>query len=127
MKQFFLFLLLFAAPFAASSQTQTEKQLTPREFAKVQTMELVNYYKLDAAMQEKIMAINMNCAVKTEALKADVQMAQASPNAISEGIAYNEDLRNSSIEKLLTEKQLDTYKVFRENSVYSKSKSPEKK
>ena len=106
------FVLLFNV--VAFAQTTDNN---PKEIASLQTDELVNYYHLSDDLKTKIFEINFLCANKIAALKADTQMSQ---EAVKEGIMYNDDLRDKSIRKLLSDKQLDSYIDFRYHSMYNK-------
>lgn len=103
--------------FGLTSFAQSTNETSPKEFAELQTKELVDYYKLSDELKARIFEINFLCASKVGALKADKQMSQ---DVINEGIKYNYDLRDKSIQSLLNESQLNSYSEFQLKSVYNK-------
>jgi len=113
MKKIILSTFIVLVNLLAYSQTTVSN---PKEFASLQTNELVNHYNLSDELKTKIFEINFLCANKIEALLADTQMAK---EAINEGVLYNKELRDKSIRNLLNEKQLDSYYDFCMKSTYN--------
>jgi len=113
MKKIIISTLLVLFNLVAYAQTSTT---SPKEFASLQTNELVNHYNLSDDLKAKIFEINFLCANKIEALLADKQMAK---DAIDEGVLYNKELRDKSVRNLLNEKQLDSYYEFCKKSTYN--------
>ena len=100
MKKIILSTLVVLINLVAYSQTTAS---SPKEFASLQTNELVNNYNLSDDLKTKIFEINFLCANKIEALLTDTQMSK---EAVNEGVLYNKELRDKSIRNLLNEKQL---------------------
>lgn len=113
MKKIILSTLLVLINIVAYSQTTAS---SPKDYAALQTNELVTHYNLSDDLKTKIFEINFLCANKIEALMSDQQMAK---DAIEEGILYNKELRDKSIRNLLNEKQLDSYYEFCKKSTYN--------